>query len=268
MSFVQFKNLVWDYYKHNKRHFPWRDTKDPYYILVSEIMLQQTRVSRVVAKYESFLKKFPIIDILANASLEEVLKEWQGLGYNRRGMYLKKSVEIIMSEYKGNVPRNPEALIQLPGIGINTAGSISVFAYNIPVPFIETNIRTVFIYCFFKKTKRMINDQELLKCIEKTLDKENPREWYYALMDYGAMLKNKHGNPNYKSTHYRRQSPFKGSNREVRSWILKEILKKAQGEEEIKNELQSVGEDVIEKNLSALVREGFVKKKNNIYSII
>jgi A/G-specific adenine glycosylase len=197
-------------------------------------MLQQTQAPRVVSKYLSFLKKFPDFESLAKANLPDVLTEWQGLGYNRRGMYLKKIAETISLQPSiGQLPRTYEDLIVLPGIGPNTAGSILAFAYNIPWPFIETNIRSVYIHFFFAKTKRKITDTEILSIVEKTLDKKNAREWFFALMDYGVMIKSsarkdsdKTGlsDPARKSALYKKQSTFKGSNRELRAKILRFVL--------------------------------------------
>lgn len=273
MSPARFTHTIWSYYKKNRRDFPWRNTRDPYKILVSEVMLQQTQASRVVEKYTSFLKKFPTIRTLAHASTKDVLREWKGLGYNRRALGLKKSAEIINTTYKGNVPADLHTLISLPSIGPATAGDILAFAWNIPVVVIETNIRSVFIHFFFqhiqkteKRLDKKIHDKEILPLIEKTLDRKNPREWYYALMDYGAMLKRTHGNAGRHSAHYIKQSPFKGSNRELRSRIIQSILKKKTTARALAHRLRIPKKD-IEKNLKNLEREGFITKHEEIYSI-
>ncbi len=222
-SLAHFQTRVWNYYRRHKRRFPWRETRDPYRILVSEIMLQQTQAPRVVAKYESFLKRFPTVQKLAAASVASVLREWQGLGYNRRGLALKKSAEAIVTQFKGKVPHNYEALLSLPGVGPATAGDILAFAWNEPVTVIETNIRSVFINEFFPEADS-VHDRELLPLISRAVDTKNPREWYYALMDYGAWLKKTVPNPSRRSRHFTAQSPFKGSNREQRSKILRYLL--------------------------------------------
>lgn len=265
MTHTEFKKKIWTYYRKNRRSFPWREKITPYTIVVSEIMLQQTQAPRVVAKYEQFLKKFPNFKTLAKASNEDVLKQWQGLGYNRRGLNLKRLAGEIVNKHKGKVPTDPKELLHLPGIGPGTVGSILAFAHNIPHPFIETNIRTVYLHFFFKD-KKEIHDKYLFPLIEKTLDTKNPREWYYALMDYGVMLKKLLKNPSRNSIHYKKQSAFKGSNRELRSRILKEILKESELTENriIKNINPKTNphftKELILKNISALEKEGFIKR--------
>jgi len=237
----RFKDIIWRCYRKHGRDFPWRRTHDPYKILVSEIMLQQTQTSRVEGKYVEFLGRFPNFKSLAKASVSDVLRAWSGLGYNRRALALKKTAEIVVQNYNGKLPRDPESLDELPGIGAGTAGAIRAFAFNLPSVFIETNIRRVFIHFFFSKKKK-VSDREILELIEMTADKRNSREWYWALMDYGAMLgREQKENPNRKSAHYTKQSKFTGSNRELRGKILrlrlahpkislKEIAAKAGGE--------------------------------------
>jgi len=259
-SVKTFQKIIKDYYSQHGRTFPWRDTKDPYKILVSEIMLQQTQAPRVVEKYTSFIKRFPSVRRLAAANTKAVLQEWQGLGYNRRGLALKKAAEIIAKEHKGTVPNSLEDLLKLPGVGPATAGDLLAFAWNQPSIVIETNIRTVFIHFFFKDTTN-IPDSEILPLIKKTLDKTNPRDWYFALMDYGAFLKKTHTNPSRRSQHYNPQSPFAGSNRELRSKILKYIL--TYSKQPLENIIESLGADKenIEKNLKAMVKEGLLQKQ-------
>lgn len=265
MTIPNFKKTIWEYYDKNKRDFPWRQTHDPYKILVSEVMLQQTQAPRVVPKYESFLKKFPNTKTLAQVSLSEVLKEWQGLGYNRRGMFLKKCAEKIESDFGGKFPKDFKQLCSLPGIGPATAGDILAFAWNIPVVVIETNIRSVFIHFFFED-KENISDKELLPLIEKTLDKENPRQWYWALFDFGSHLKETMENPGRRSKHYVKQSPFKGSNRQKRSQILKLILEKPRNEKEIQK-VTEYETEIISYILSSMKKEGVIQKKGRKYFI-
>jgi len=247
---------------------PWRTRTHPYFIVVSEIMLQQTQVDRVRAKFVSFVERFPDWDSLAKASSHEVLSEWSGLGYNRRGLYLKRIAEVVAKEGE-NVLKSKESLLELPGIGPNTAGSILAFAFNQPALFIETNIRSVFIHFFFNDAKRKISDAELFPLIEQTLDKENPREWYYALMDYGSHLKKLHPNPSRKSAHHVKQSSFKGSNRELRSNILKMIMKKSSSRATIEKAFAASWDPIkIKKNLLDLEKEGFITKKRESYQIV
>ncbi len=219
----QFRRKILAYYRRYGRDLPWRHTRDPYHILVSEIMLQQTQASRVVLKYEEFLKLFPNFSKLAKASPAAVLRVWQGLGYNRRGLALHRLAKIITAKYQSTLPSDVAELEKLPGIGPYTAGAIMVFAFNQPVVILETNIRRVFLHDFFPDVS-FVHDREIKGHIEKTLDQKNPREWYYALMDYGAMLRKTIPNPNRRSKHYAKQSPFEGSNRQKRGRMLKAWL--------------------------------------------
>jgi A/G-specific adenine glycosylase len=268
MNNTAFRKTIWDYYKKAGRDMPWRKNITPYRIVVSEIMLQQTQASRVAKKFDSFIQKFPSFESLSNTPLSEVLKEWQGLGYNRRALNLHRLSKEVMTNHGGNLPQDYDALLNLPGIGPNTAGSIVAFAWNIPHPFIETNIRTVFIHFFFKKHRGKVHDKKLLPLIKENLDRQNPREWYYALMDYGAMLKRTEINPSRKSSHHLRQSEFKGSNRELRSHILKEIIKNPLSEKDIFEKFSRKNPQQIVKNIGDLTKEGFIVKKGAMYRVV
>lgn len=228
-------------------------------------MLQQTQVSRVIPKYKSFLKKFPTIKILARASLKDVLVEWQGLGYNRRGMYLKKCAEKIVADFNGEFPQDFKTLTSLPGIGPATAGDILAFAYNVPTVVIETNIRSVFIHHFFS-SKKKVSDKKILPLIEQTLDTKNPREWYSALFDYGAYLKSKNINPSRKSAHHTKQTNFAGSNRQKRAVILKLILEKPRTEREIVKTTKYESDRVMN-ILKNMIKDGLIDKVSNLYKI-
>jgi len=255
----QFKNTIWAYYKKHGRHdLPWRKTKDPYKILVSEVMLQQTQVGRVISKYNIFIKKFPTFQSLAKARAREVLRAWQGLGYNRRALYLRETAEIVTKKYNGKLLKDLSKLVELPGIGTNTAAAVCVYSFNLPIAFIETNIRRIFIHFFFSKTRRKIDDSEILKLVEKTMDQKNPREWFSALMDYGTYLKGEVENPNRKSKHYVKQSKFEGSDRQLRGEILRLLLKNSSiSKRKIFAELGEKKER-IEKILKTLIKDGFI----------
>ena len=175
-------------------------------------MLQQTQTDRVLKKYGLFLRMFPDWRALAAASLRKILFAWQGLGYNRRALALKRAAEKVIKEWNGDLPSSIETLGTLPGIGPATASAVAAFAFNAPAVFIETNIRAVFIRFFFKR-KKHVRDDEILPFIAQTLDRYNPRRWYWALMDYGAMLKKKYPNLSHRSAGYRTQSRFRGSRR-------------------------------------------------------
>ena len=213
------------FYAAEGRSLPWRvvqddGTIDPYSILVSEMMLQQTQVARVIPKYEQFMQRFPDIATLADASLADVLEVWHGLGYNRRARYVREAAKCIVLQNAGAVPSTVDALVKLPGVGANTAAAIIVYAFNTPRVFIETNIRTVYLHHFFQG-EHGVTDAQLLDVVQQTVVTENPREWYWALMDYGSWLKRSVGNPNSRSKHYAKQSPFDGSTRMLRGVMLR-----------------------------------------------
>ncbi len=221
-SLKAFQLAIWQFYTEHGRAFAWRNVENPYYILVSEIMLQQTQTYRVVPKFDQFIAAFADINSLAQADLRDVLGVWQGLGYNRRGKALWENAKRIVNEYNGQLPDDPELLEAFAHIGPNTARSITAFAFNKPAVFIETNIRTVYLHTFFKD-KKEVHDKQLMPLIEQTLDKINPREWYYALMDYGVHLKKMLPNPSRNSAHHAVQSKFQGSDRQIRGRIIKKL---------------------------------------------
>lgn len=261
-----FRQTIHDRYQATPRPMPWRETRDPYRILVSEIMLQQTQVERVKTKYAQFLAIFPTLADLAAAPLEEVLRVWQGLGYNRRAIALKRCAEEIVTRHRGIFPESIADLESLPGIGPYTARAVAAFAFGIAEPFIETNIRTVFIHFFFHGREN-IADRLIMPLVAATLVHGNPREWYYALMDYGVMLKQLHPNPGRRSSHHVRQSPFKGSNRELRSRMLRALLDQPGITARELAELLTVDPELVDKNLLALVREGFAEKRGKGFTI-
>lgn len=266
VTLKKFQNTIWKYYRAHGRTLPWRRTRIPYKILVSEVMLQQTQVERVLKKYKDFLSQFPGFASLANASAAEVLRVWQGIGYNRRALALKKTAEIVMREYKGELPQDTRLLDALPGIGAYTAGAIAAFAFNLPAICIETNIRRVYIHFFFKNKKK-VRDEEIERLVAKTLDKKNPRKWYFALMDYGAMLAKEVENLNRRSAHYRVQAKFKGSNRELRGKLLRLFLARRKWTDEgIAKKLEETRMRV-EEGLADLFREGFIEKYRGSYQL-
>lgn len=262
----RFVKTVWEYYEsHGRRSLPWRLTHNPYRILVSEIMLQQTQVDRVIPKYTSFLKRFPTLKKLSEASLGDVLREWQGLGYNRRAKMLHQCAIKIVGEYKGRFPKTHDALMLLPGIGHYTAGAVMAFAHNGAVPIIETNIRTVVMHHFFSDATE-VHDRDILKYVEKTLDKETPREWYYALMDYGSHLKKTIGNLNSRSKHYTVQTTFKNSDRQIRGAILKLLTSKEMTRKSF-HKMLSFDIQRIDEQLEKLHYEHMIVKAGHIYQL-
>lgn len=255
---LSFKEIIYSYYRKHARTFSWRETRDPYRILVSEIMLQQTQTERVAGKYEAFVIRFPDFAALARSDLHSVLETWQGLGYNRRAVALKETALRVVRDYNSRLPEDLDKLMKLPGIGRSTAGALLAFAHGISVAFIETNIRRVFLHFFFSERDH-VKDSEILPLVEQTLDRENPRQWYYALMDYGAMLKASVPNPNRKSAHYSRQAPFEGSNRQIRGQILKYLIAEKQlTEAELVDRLRK-DPDRVRAMLHEMEREGFIR---------
>lgn len=265
-SIASFQKIIYGYYKDHERYFAWRNTDNPYYVVVSEIMLQQTQTDRVIPKYDQFITEFPTLQSLATAPLNRVIATWQGLGYNRRALALKCFAVRIIDEFDGIVPNDPDILGTFKSIGPNTAGSICAFAFNEPTVFIETNIRSVYIYRFFPQ-KKEVNDKELMPLIAQTLDFENPRIWYYALMDYGVMLKKTLKNPSRKSKHHSTQSKFEGSDRQVRGAILKMLVSEASLAEDVFIGAISREAPKIKQILSDLEKEGFIRYIKGYYSL-
>ncbi len=263
---ADFQNTVWDYYQQHSRDLPWRTTGvdgtyDPYKIMLSEIMLQQTQVNRVIEKYNQFLKVFPDISSLAAANLGAVLTLWSGLGYNRRAKYLHESAKAVMQA--GSFPVTLEALKALPGVGHNTAAAILVYAYNQPIPFIETNIRTVYIHHFFEDQSE-VSDKELLPVVSASIDRQNPREFFWALMDYGTHLKQTEGNVSRRSAHYSRQSAFTGSLRQVRGRVLKLLAVQPVSRDQL---LMQISDTRISEVLQALSQEGLITEEDGMFTL-
>jgi A/G-specific adenine glycosylase len=259
---LAFQQMVLSHYEQYGRDMAWRNTTDPYQILVSEIMLQQTQVERVTTKFPEFIHAFPDFATLAAAPLGEVLTVWQGLGYNRRAIALQKCAILVMNEYNGILPGDVDILATFPGIGRATASSIAAFAFNIPVVFIETNIRRVFIHFFFADTDT-VRDEDILPLVEKAVYHENPRVWYWSLMDLGSALKKTVPNPNRRSVHYTKQSSFEGSDRKIRGALLKIVLKDHFLEEEEIIARVAGDRQRTKRILCALEEEGFIQRKNN-----
>jgi len=242
------------------RDLPWRRTTDPWAIIVSEFMLQQTGVARVAEKYPPFMERFGEPARLAEAPLPEVLAAWQGLGYNRRAINLRETARRLLADHDGRVPDARDALLALPGVGPSTAGGVLAFAFNRPVVFIETNIRRVFIH-HFHPGEGPVRDTDLLPLIEHTLDRRDPRGWYAALMDYGSSLGRQGSNPNRRSAHYTRQAPFAGSDRQLRGEIVRRLL--TAGSLPLTRLAEEIGEeaDRIERIIDGLATEGFLVRE-------
>ena len=238
-----FQKIIYEYYHAHGRFFPWRVTHNPYHILVSEIMLQQTSTQRVQEKYEVFIEQYPDFTTLAHASLPSILNHWQGLGYNRRALYLKKIAEMVITRLRGKFPRDEKSLQALPGIGPYTAAAICAFAFNQPTVLLETNIQSVYIYFFFENQKN-IKDSDLHPFIKKT-----------------------HGNPSRKSSHYTKQSPFENSNRQLRGLILRVLLEDTSLTLAQLSKKTNTSPDRLLHVLFQLEKEGFIQRTKKAFTL-
>ncbi|MDR2073428.1 MAG: A/G-specific adenine glycosylase [Spirochaetaceae bacterium] len=283
---LEFRKIILGHYEDSGRSFPWRYTektlpslpeqkaaerRGAWGVLVSEYMLQQTQTQRVVPYWERWMRLWPRPEDLATASLEGVLREWSGLGYNRRAKMLLECAKIIVEKHRGKVPATPEELITLPGIGPYSSGAIACFAWNYPAVFIETNIRSVMLHFFFQDQGR-VGDRELFPLLAQTLDRSNPRVWYWALMDYGAELKKLAENPGRRSAHYVRQNPFQGSLRQIRGAVIKALSEGGRQDaaglkEKIAGSLKTLAEEDYCKALKALEKELLVAEEGGLYRI-
>ena len=273
LQLEEFKKTILDFYALVGRSFPWRYTgrSNPWGVLVSEFMLQQTQTHRVIPYWERWLKLWPHPADLAAASLELVLKEWSGLGYNRRAKNLRDCAAIIAERHGGIVPHTPDELTLLPGIGAYTAGAVACFAWNYPALFIETNIRSVLIHFFFQH-RTDIKDHELFPILEQTLDSRNPKIWYWALMDYGVELKKITKNPNRKSAHYTKQSRFEGSFRQIRGAVIKALSVKGPQDpallrKNVQDNVKIVNDAEYYRALETLKKEMMVAEEGGVYRI-
>ncbi len=256
------------------RDLPWRYVDDPYAVLVSEVMLQQTQVARVMKHWERWMALFPTADALAAASTSDVLAQWQGLGYNRRALALKRAAEECSAKRCGCLPDTAEELQALPGIGPATAAGVMAFAYNKPSVYIETNVRTVFLHELFPSRDK-VSDRELAPLVADTCPEEDPRGWYYALLDYGVHLKTLVANPSRRSAHYARQSAFEGSRRQKRAELVRAVLADPGiGSDELASRLdafeRAAGRDGVDAATFAsivddLVSEGFFRREGDAF---
>jgi A/G-specific adenine glycosylase len=265
MKIGAFRDMVLSHYRQAGRQFPWRGT-DPWGVMVSEFMLQQTQTDRVIRYWEKWMRRWPVPQALAAASMEDALKNWSGLGYNRRCFYLKNSAAIIAEEHNGRVPDTPDVLRLLPGVGPYIAGAVACFAYNYPSVFIETNIRSTIIHCFFPDRDN-VKDAEIVPILEKALYRKDPRTWHYALMDYGASLKKLTKNPNRRSAHYVRQSPFIGSFRQARGKVIRTLADMGSSNAEEIRLACGINEEKLYRVLERLEKESLVAEEGGIYKI-
>ncbi len=286
-----FQQAILCWYHDNRRSFPWRETTDPYKILVSELMLQQTQTERVVPKYQEFLEAFPTAKALAEAPLADVLEHWSGLGYNRRARYLQQACQTVVRDMGGVFPETPAGLQKLPGVGPYTSRAVACFAFGdrnpaSVEPFIETNIRSVFIFFFFNETAssctdditpdeapESVSDAQILRLVADSMpsaDVMSAREWFYALMDYGAMLKKKTVNPNRRSSSYTKQSRFEGSVRQARGVILRQLVKNKESALSLSQiqKIEYIDIERLEKAADLLCAESLIIREGDTYRIV
>jgi len=284
---TDFRKQILTWYRKNQRDLPWRKTRDPYRILISEVMSQQTQISRVIPKYEAWLDKFPTVQSLAASNISDVLRYWSGLGYNRRALNLKKTAEMIIEKYKGKFPTNEKELLSLPGIGQYTSRAVLCFAFDQQVAVVDTNVRKVILTQFKNELGIMnyelgennkinnsllsiqdalktnkITDKDIEVIAQLLLPKGKAYEWNQAMMDYAAAMLKKEKIPIPK------QTKFHGSRRYYRGQILKILLKKKNisiGDVGplIKKEFTSSEKEWLLNLLEELQKEGFISIKNS-----
>ena len=264
------------------RDLPWRRSRDPYEVWISEVMLQQTQVSRVDGRWQRWLERFPNMRSLASADAASVLDEWQGMGYNRRVLSLWHAAQQVVS-MGGELPSDVEGLVALPGIGPATAAGIRAFALDLPGVYLETNVRTVFLHELFPEAQK-VPDRELVPLVDvccppdASNPADDPRTWYFALLDYGAWLKKMVPNPSRRSSTHVRQSRFEGSHRQRRAMLVRALLAHGEGakatelarmlsDEERLHGRADIGEDEVNALLEELSREGFCSCREGRWAI-
>lgn len=258
-----FQQFIFHWWKENRRDLPWRKTRNPYHILVSEVMLQQTQVARVLPKYKEFLQAFPTVPDLAAASPASVLRMWKGMGYNRRALYLQKTAQAIVSDHKGKFPQDEKKLLALPGIGKYTARAILVFGFKKDVSMVDTNVRQIITHFFYsgipQKEKIIDETAERLVPIGKSW------EWHQALMDFGALeLKNlKPRSPVSPISPRKSSVPFRQTNRFFRGRVM-DMLRVGDMKELVLitefAKLYDKDESFIQEILAGLVKDGLIAR--------
>jgi A/G-specific adenine glycosylase len=271
MTTSTIRKAVWAHYREHGRHaLPWRKTHDPYKVLVSEVMLQQTQVDRVVPYFKAWMKEYPNVQALAAAPLARVLTSWQGLGYNRRAKMLHEAAKAVVRDHDAKMPKTVEGLESLPGVGPYTARAVAAFAYNQDIIFIETNIRTVIIHHVFGD-RMGITDAEIYAVLEKLLPEAKKegtvREWYAALMDYGSHLKRSGVKLNARSKGYAKQSKFEGSGRQVRGAILKALVSSPATQTTLEKLFDSKRKEDVRTQIAKLLAEALIEKSGRSYRL-
>ena len=249
-----FQDRVLSWFQEHGRDLPWRRTVDPYAILVSEVMLQQTQVPRVVPRYQAFLERFPAARAVAAAPVADVLALWSGLGYNNRAVRLREACGLMVERHGGSLPVDEPDLLALPGVGRYTARAVQAFAWNRDVAAVDTNVRRVLVHEL--GLDPALPQTDLEEVALAALPRGRSREWHHALMDYGSAVVTSRGSgigPRH------RQSPFAGSRRQVRGAVLRALLAEPQGvtSTALAGALQ-VDASLLEEALEGLERDGLV----------
>jgi len=257
----QFQKEILDYYKEFKRELPWRQTKDPYKIMIAEIMLQQTQVDRVITYYHNWLQQWPTVQDLAKAQRTDVLKQWMGLGYNNRAINLQKAAQVIVNEFKGDVIQAVKNFKIIPGIGPYTSCAVQIFSQNANIATVDTNIRRILIHEFELPEK--ISDKELWTIAEQCVPKGKSRDFHNGLMDYGATFLTSRKTGIKPKT---QQSKFQGSDRQIRAKIVRHLLVSEHNTATVKELLSIAGKDCdsdrLETILTKMIKNDLVIEKN------
>ena len=259
-SIQRFQNFIFSWWAYHKRDLPWRHTRDPHKILVSEMMLQQTQVARVLPKYDEFLFFFPDVFALAAASRAKVLRVWKGMGYNRRALFLRRAAEQIVKDYHGEFPESEKELIKLPGVGTYTARALLVFAYGEDVALVDTNIRQIITHFFFKD--KLQKESVIQDTANQLLPAGKSWEWHQALMDYGALA--------LERVSQKKSIPFKNSNRFYRGRIMDLLREKNYQEPRLLvhlTEIYNKPQYFFKKILSGLARDGLLARNHGRVSL-
>ena len=261
-----FQEMIYLWWECNRRDLPWRRTRDPYRILVSEVMLQQTQVSRVLPKYEEFLYFFPDVYALAGATSAQVLRVWKGMGYNRRALYLKRAAESVVRIHHGEFPDDESSLMNLPGLGLYTARAIMVFAFEKDVAMVDTNIRQIIVRFFFKGVPQ--KEKLILETASMLVPKGKSWTWHQALMDYGALALPR---SDAKTTPAKKVAvPFADTDRFIRGRILDMLRDDTRPEKQLISDIvKKYGRKKMQCRaiISGLIKDGLIVRTGNTLSL-
>lgn len=259
---ASFQKMILTWWQSHQRNLPWRRTHDPYRIMVSEVMLQQTQVSRVLPKYKEFLRAFPTVVDLAKATPAHVLRVWKGMGYNRRALYLHHAAKIIVEQYQGQFPVSEQQLSKLPGLGTYTARAILVFAYKQEVPLVDTNIRQIITHFFFDDVRQ--KESVIETVAQQLLPKGKSWEWHQALMDYNAVAMSKLKTQ--MSKRKKKTIPFRESNRFFRGRIIDRLREGEVKEQELIGEcISAYGKtrSFMRGIIASLIKDGLIERTSH-----